>query len=252
MNRCTPFAFTIIFSWALLFNSATQAQSVSVDSLLVRALATDQLLPMLIDSAIKYSPEVRRIGSTEDYAAANLRINKNIIYSAVSMVSSYNYGTNISALTNPGSTVGGNNFTTSQNSFYNVGIGLQLPVTHLINRKSIIKAGQSQVSMATAEKDQAALIIRQEVIRLYQDFKLSQKLVTISSRNKQGAQINNSMAEKDFLNGQISIDQVSRVLDIYNKSTIEFETNVNRFQMMYMQLEAYTNTNLSTLIMQVK
>ncbi len=252
MNRRTSFAFTIIIAWSLLINCATQAQSVSADSLLVRVLATDRLLPMLIDSAIKYSPEVQRIGSNQDYAAANLRISKNIIYSAVSMVSSYNYGTNISAVSNQSGTTGGNNFTTAQNSFYNVGVGLQLPITHLMNRKSIIKAGQSQVNMAIAEKDKAALFIKQEVIRLYQDFKLSQKLVVISSKNKQSAQINNTMAEKDFLNGQITVDQVSRVLDIYNKSIIEFETNVNRFQLMYMQLEAYTSTNLSTLIMQVK
>lgn len=252
MNRCTSFAFTIIIAWSLLINCAAKAQSVSADSLLVRVLATDRLLPMLIDSAIKYSPEVQRIGSNQDYAAANLRISKNIIYSAVSMVSSYNYGTNISAVNNQSGTVGGNNFTTAQNSFYNVGVGLQLPITHLMNRKSIIKAGQSQVNMAIAEKDKAALFIKQEVIRLYQDFKLSQKLVVISSKNKQSAQINNTMAEKDFLNGQITVDQVSRVLDIYNKSIIEFETNVNRFQLMYMQLEAYTGTNLSTLIMQVK
>ena len=252
MNRLAIIALTWLISGVLFTNISAKAQSPSADSLLVRALATDQLLPMLIDSAIKYSPEVRRIGSNEDYAAANLRISKNILYSAVSMVSSYNYGTNISAISNQGPITGGNNFTTAQNSFYNVGIGLQLPITHLINRKSIIKAGQSQIDMAIAEKDKAALFIRQEVIRLYQDFKLSLKLVTISSINKQSAQINNAMAEKDFLNGQIAVDQVSRVLDIYNKSTIEFETNVNRFQMMYMQLEAYTNTNLSTLIMQVK
>jgi len=252
MNRLAIIALTWLISGVLFTNISAKAQSPSADSLLVRALATDQLLPMLIDSAIKYSPEVRRIGSNEDYASANLRISKNILYSAVSMVSSYNYGTNISAISNQGPITGGNNFTTAQNSFYNVGIGLQLPITHLINRKSIIKAGQSQIDMAIAEKDKAALFIRQEVIRLYQDFKLSLKLVTISSINKQSAQINNAMAEKDFLNGQIAVDQVSRVLDIYNKSTIEFETNVNRFQMMYMQLEAYTNTNLSTLIMQVK
>jgi len=252
MIRCTPFAVTILISCSLLFSCVANAQSVLADSLLVKALTSDQLLPILIDSAIKYSPEVRRIGSNEDYAAANLRISKNIVYSAFSMVSSYNYGTNISAISNQSGTIGGNNFTTAQNSFYNVGVGIQLPITHLINRKSIIKAGQSQVNMAVAEKDKAALFIRQEVIRLYQDFKLSQKLVVISSKNKQSAQINNTMAEKDFLNGQITVDQVSRVLDIYNKSIIEFETNVNRFQLTYMQLEAYTGTNLSTLIMQVK
>lgn len=252
MNRLSSFASTILIISLVLNNFSLKAQSASADSLLIKVLATDELLPLLIDSAIKYSPEVRRIGSGEAYAVANLRINKKIIYSAVSLLSSYSYGTNISAINNPTGGAGGNNFTTAQTSFYNAGIGIQLPITHIINRKNIIKAGQSQVDMASAEKDKAALFIKQEVIRLYQDFKLSHKLVAISGNNKLAAQINNSMAERDFLNGQITVEQVSRVLDIYNKSIIEYETYINSFQTSYMQLEAYTGTNLSNLIIHIQ
>ena len=131
-------------------------------------------------------------------------------------------------------------------------MGLQLPLTSIINRKNIIKANREQLNSATAETENIALSVKQEVIRLYQDFKLSQKLVIISSKNKQAAQVNNNMAEKDFLNGQITVDKVSDVLESYNKSIIEFETYVARFQTSYMMLEAYTGTSLSSLIMQVK
>ena len=106
--------------------------------------------------------------------------------------------------------------------------------------------------MAEWEKNNTSLYIKQEVIRLYQDFKLSQKLVTISSKNKEASQINYVMAEKDFVQGQIPVSEISRLLDIANKSSQEFETNLNRFQTNYMQLEAYTNTNLLTLIKQVQ
>lgn len=252
MNRLTHLVFPLLFPLLILMKTPAKAQQASADSLLVKALATDELLPMLIDSAIKYSAELRRIGSSGDYAKANLEINKKAIYNAVSLLSSYNYGTNFSAVNNQASAGGGSNFTAAQTGYYNVGVGIQLPITHLLNRKNIIKAGQSLVNMTVAERDNAALLIKQDVIRLYQDFKLSHRLMAISGKNKQAAQVNNSMAEKDFLNAQLTVEQESRVMDIYNKSVIEYETNVNRFQTSYMQLEAYTGTNLSTLIMQIK
>ena len=250
MNRFTQFAFILVFPLFFLHTNHVQAQS--ADSLLAKALASDQLLPLLIDSALKYSPAIRRSKSNEGYTSANLEISKKAIFSAVSLQSAYGYGTNYSAINNQATPTVGNNLTTAQNSFYNVGVGLQLPLTSIINRKNIIKANREQVNSATAETENIALLVKQEVIRLYQDFKLSQKLVIISSKNKQAAQVNNNMAEKDFLNGQITVDKVSGVLESYNKSIIEFETYVAKFQTSYMMLEAYTGTSLSSLIMQVK
>ena len=232
-------------------NTKSSAQVPSTDSLLSKALQTDQLLPMLIDSAIKYSPVVRRMANSVNFADENLQMNKKNIYSSLSLISSYNYGTNYSAVNNAtGSSL--NNFTTSQTGFYNMGIGIQLPLTQILSRKNLIRSGVAQVNIATADKDNAELYVKQEVIRIYQEFKLSHKLVMIGSKNKESAQVNYAMAEKEFLNGQSSVDQEARVWDIYNKSIIEYETYLNRFQTAFMQLESYTGTSLSSLIKQVK
>ena len=230
---------------------SVKAQLPTADSLLIRAMETDELLPMLIDSAIKNSPFIRRMTNSVAYASENLEINKKNIFSSFSLNSSYNYGTNYSAINNSTGT-SLNNFTTSQNGFYNLGVGLQLPLTNIISRKNLVRAGEAQVKMASAEKDNAALYVKQEVIRLYQEFKLAVKLLVISGSNKQSAQINFMMAEKEFLKGQSSIEQETRVLDIYNKAVIDYETYINRFQTGYMQLESYTGTSFSTLIKKMK
>jgi hypothetical protein len=60
------------------------------------------------------------------------------------------------------------------------------------------------------------------------------------------------MAEKEFLGGQMTVEQISRVLDIFNKSKIEYETYLNKFQTSLMQLDAYTGVSFSTLLNQVK
>lgn len=252
MNGLKSIAYTVAIPLLFLLKSPAHAQVASVDSLLTKAFVTDELLPILIDSATRYSPELRRIRYSEAYANANLQISKKAIYNAVSLVSSYNYGTNYSAVNNPNVITGANNFTSAQTGYYNLGIVVQVPLTSILNRKNSIKAGQSLVNMAASEQEDVALFVKGEVIKLYQDFKLSHKLMVISGKNRQAAQVNNAMAEKDFVNGQLTVEPLSRIMDIYHKSLLEFETYAGKFQLSYMQLESYTGTNLSTLIKQVK
>ena len=122
-----------------------------------------------------------------------------------------------------------NRFSTNQSGFYNIGVGLQLSLVNMINRKHLIKQTQSQIDIVLNEKEGAALFVKQRVIEYYQELKLAHKLVLLSSNIKQSAQLNYKMAERDFLQGQISVDQNSRVLDIVNKSKIEYETVSDQF-----------------------
>ncbi|MFZ4056696.1 MAG: TolC family protein [Ferruginibacter sp.] len=240
---------TVFFLLFLLISVVSNAQNNATNDPLEKLLASDVLLNPLIDSAIKNSPEIRRVAGSEAFATANMQISKKAIFSAVSLLSSYNYGTNFTSVANQ---TGNNNLTTAQTGFYNLGVGIQLPLSQLLNRKNLIKAGQSQIEMANAEKSGVALMVKQEVIRLYQAFKLAHHLMSINNNNKQASKVNYTLAEKEFLNGQLTVDQLSRVQELYNKSVIEFETSVNTFQTTYMQLEAYTGIKLSPLINQFK
>jgi outer membrane protein TolC len=239
---------TTLFLFVNIFSA--KAQLAPLDSLLVRALTTDELLPMLIDSAIKFSPEVSRLNNTIIYNEDNLKMSKKNIYNILSLNSSYNYGTNFSAVNNP--SAGGATFTKAQTGYYLAGISFQLPLAEILNRKSSVHSAKALVNAAKDDKQKAALSIKQEVITLYQDLKLNQKLTIVSGKAKESAQINYSIAEKDFIQGQTSVEQIARIQDILTKALEEFETYYNRFQTSYMQLEAYTGTNLSTLIKQVK
>ncbi len=232
----------------LLQSLHVKAQAPEFDSLLTKAFETDELLPFLMDSALKYAPSIKRLQSNIEGLKENLSISKNLILSGVNANSSYNYGTNYSAV----SSQNGASLTNSQSGFYNVGIGIQLPLNQFLNRKHILKAGQSQVEMAKSEKDIAAFDVKQAVIILYHQFKLAHKLVAVSSKNNRSAQINYAMMEKDFIQGQVTVTQLAAVTEIANKSVVEFETAVNNFQSVYMQLEMLTNTSLLTLIRMVK
>lgn len=247
-NKKYKFIF-IIWIISTLIPKISNCQKISTDSLLSKALANDQLLPQLITAAQKFSPEVKRLSSGIDFATANRNISKNAIFDRLSFLASYHYGTNYSAVNEANSL---NRFTTIQTGFYNLGVGLQLPFSQILNRKHVAKTTQTQIEMATYEKETANLYIKQRVIEYYQDIKLSHKLMLISSNNRQAAQVNYKMAERDFLQGQITVEQNARLLDIYNKSRIEFETYLNKFQTSLMELDAYTGISFSTLLIQVK
>lgn len=244
------YSIVIVIWMALeLLPFTSVCQKISTDSLLSRAFANDQLLPILINSAQKFSPEMKRFSNGIELATANQKIAKNIIFSGISFLSSYQYGTNYSAVNEANNP---NRFSTNQTGFYNIGAGFQLPIINIINRKHLINQTQSQIDIALNEKESAALFVKQRVIEYYQDLKLTHKLLLISNNIKQSAQLNYKMAERDFLQGQITVDQNSRVLDILNKSKIEYETYLNKFQTSLMQLDAYTGVSFSTLLNQIK
>ncbi len=251
MNLNKKYGRSIVISLVTLgvFSTSTYCQKISTDSLLSRAFTNDQLLPILITSAQKFSPDMKRFSNGIELAVANQKIAKNIIFNGISFLSSYQYGTNYSAINEANNP---NRFSTNQTGLYNIGAGFQLPIVNIINRKHLIKQTQSQIDIALNEKESAALFVKQRVIEYYQDLKLTHKLLLISNNIKQSAQLNYKMAERDFLQGQITVDQNSRVLDILNKSKIEYETYLNKFQTSLMQLDAYTGVSFSSLLNQIK
>jgi hypothetical protein len=75
-------------------------------------------------------------------------------------------------------------------------VGVQLPLSMLVNRKNVTRIQKTMLDVAVAEKDNSELQIKQDVITLYQEFKLEQKLLVIGSKNKQSAEVNSTIAQK--------------------------------------------------------
>ena len=216
---------------------------VPADSLFTHLLSTDKLLPALLDSAVKHNGKVNGVDESIGLAKENLAIEKKNVYSAFSLFSSYNYGNNANVIK-------GNitNVNLTQSNYYNAGIYLQLPLSYLISRKNSIKAGEHQVKMAEYEKEDAAQYIKDAVIQEYQEMKLAAHLVQVASEGKQAAYVNFQMSQKQFIQHDIPLTELSRIQDIYTKAAIEFEMDVNRFQTAYLKLENFTGVKLSNLI----
>ncbi len=229
-----------------------QAQEKSLNLLIENAFNGDLLLDALIDSAQAISPEVNRIRSSRDFVSSNAAIARNSIFSSLSLRSSYMYGTNYAAVNSSQIEDQGSLITNTQTGFYNIGVGLQLPLNQVINRKHTIKAGISQIKMAESEIEKTKLLVKQQVIEYYMELKLYYKLMQNSSLNKNSAEINYTMAEKEFLNGQLTLDQISRIQEISIKAQSDYETNLNRFQQSLLQLKALTGVDFYELLNTIK
>ena len=84
------------------------------------------------------------------------------------------------------------------------------------------------------------------------ELKLYYKLMQNSSLNKNSAEINYTMAEKEFLNGQLTLDQISRIQEISIKAQSDYETNLNRYQQSLLQLKAITGVDFYELLNTLK
>lgn len=230
------------------------AQIMPTDSALLKIFESDVLLPQLIDSALKSSGEIKRIDNSILVWKETTQINKKNILSGISLLSSYNYGT-AGDLTTGKDNTGTNPYTafrTNKGDRYNIGVNVQMPLSFILGRKNLIRVSDLQSKMAEGERDNALLYVKSEVIRLYQEMKLAEKLVLLSGKGKQTSYVNYSLSQKSFVQGNSDLDQLSRLHDIYSKASAEFETNVNRFQTSYLQLQEFAGIRLSNLIIKAK
>ena len=112
---------------------------------------------------------------------------------------------------------------------YSVGFYVNLTVFNVINRKN-------QIGLARLEVDEAKDMvqfqedeIRQDVIKLYQDLLLKQKILRIQSKNLGDGKVNMQMIEKEFRNGVVPVAEYVRITSITADVEIEYEKAKSEF-----------------------
>lgn len=232
----------------------TQAQDLPSDSALARILKSDVLLPLLVDSAVKNSPEIKRSKNNIQLYEQNLQIASKSILNFITLGSSYGYGTsgNLALEKDPSGTGQLSNFSSTKTSRYYMGVGVQVPVGTFLSRKNQRRTAELQIDMAETEQQRTEKAIKQEVIKLYQEFKLSHSILLTTGKMKQTAYINLSVAQKDFTGGQLSVEQMSKYQNDYNQTIMSFDTQLNKFQTSLLMLEASTGVQLVKLISSIR
>lgn len=245
---------TVLLFFLLSIRFVVGAQSLPSDSTLSRIFDSNVLLPLLTDSAIKNSAEISRMGKNVALFEQNLQSLKKSLLNNIMFNSSYGYG-NVGSLAYVKDPTGINQLT-NDNSLkttrYNIGVSLQLPLGNFLTRKNATRSMELQIGMAENEKENAVIYIKQQVIKMYQQLKLSYSLMLTTGKIYQSAKVSIGMAQKNFVDGQVSVEQYSKMQTEFNQSSMEYETKKNAFQTDFLMLEIYTGVELTKLISRLK
>jgi outer membrane protein TolC len=123
---------------------------------------------------------------------------------------------------------------------YGAGLSVRFPIFDLINRKNQINLAKYEVAgakdMLQSQEDE----IRQEVIKMYHDIILKQKILKINSKALGDNKVNMEMVEKEFRNGVVPISEYVRYTTITAEAEVAFESVMSEFIIAKKLLEDMT------------
>ena len=127
--------------------------------------------------------------------------------------------------------------TATATSFFQVGVQFKLDLYTIFDRKNLIEKERYEVEFAKNQQEENYQTIKEAIIQQYYSIKLTRNLLSIYASSKQSAYINMQMAEKQFLDGEIDIADVTRVSNSLASASVQFEKTKSQYLLAYEMLE---------------
>jgi len=233
------YSILVLFLSFLTFQFPGFAQEVKEFDLMKDNI--ESLLPPLetiIDSAIARNPNVKFKDLQVDISKFKLKADKSDWTRNLGLQSDIRYGTFDNYSTNLAQGQSPSLLST-RNTQLNYGVGgfIRLPVYDVINRRNQNRMSRAEIEQAKSSSLAQRSELRQLVIKQYNELIIKHRLLKIKSKYIETAKINMEMAEKQFLNGVISIAEYSSISEGVARSEAEFESAKMDFRTAYMILE---------------
>ena len=132
---------------------------------------------------------------------------------------------------------GGSTINSQVQTRFGTGVYFRLPLYDAINRKNEVRIAEIELDEAKFVKEQKILELRQLVIAQYNTVVLKERLLRILSNNEQSTSLQVKMIEKQFTNGNATIEELARLTEIYNNSIINNETAKVELTVAYLILQ---------------
>ncbi len=195
-------------------------------------------LETIIDSAIARNPYVKFRDLQVTVNKQKLKSNRLEWTRDVGLQTDVRYGTFDNFASN---VVEGQNpaLTSTRNTQTNYGVGayIRIPFYDFLSRKSQITSAKAEIAQAQSYSLVQRNELRQLVIKQYNEVIVKHRLLKIKSRYAETARINLAMAEKQFLNGVITVAEYSSTTEIVSRSETDFESSKMEFRTAFMILE---------------
>ncbi len=127
---------------------------------------------------------------------------------------------------------------------YSYGPSISLSLYEIMSHSNQMKVYKGETKAAGYKRDEAILELHKYIRLVYNSIILQQTLLKIKSEALNTSYVHLKLAEKEFNESVITLSELSRVNEIYTKSEIEYEMNVNDLKNAYMELQQVVGITL--------
>lgn len=128
---------------------------------------------------------------------------------------------------------------------YYAGLTVKVPVSALFNHGNQVKIAHYNVNKAEGEAKKAGDQVALLVIELYYTTLSNYKTMVISQSQLQSSRIEMEKAEKDFMDGRLTLNSYSVIVRNYYKQEADFEKSKGEFIQVLNKLEWITGLKIT-------
>ncbi|MEL7268102.1 MAG: TolC family protein [Bacteroidota bacterium] len=228
----------------LIFFFAQLVSAQSITAFIEKGLEENDIskklppLDTLIQMAKDFSPFIKVTISEQQYRDGVVSAEQRAWLEYINLEAGYNYGIfdNLSNQQIAGDPQSQTLFSTEQ-SRYNVGVSIRLPLSAIINRRARILSAKGEAEKARFETRVAEVELEQKVQYLYNTVLKNHRMYYVSNSIVDSYRVQSLRAEKDFSSGIINVTEYTRLQQMLNQATMNFELHRSEFIASVMALE---------------
>lgn len=204
-------------------------------------------LAVLLENS-KSNPQILSLAKSQEIAQAEVAKQKRHIFSYVRGHASYGYG-KTDMWGNNSSNMSSNmiyQFQGSEQSYWNVGVNLSVPLEDIIDLKASVRRKKLEVDAARLQKDIAYDQLKLQIVSLY--VKITNDMVTLKTASENAAiyQGAGQLTQEQFHNGEMSIAAFAETKQRENLAVNTYQAMQTQIITDIVTLEILTHTPIIT------
>jgi outer membrane protein TolC len=229
-----------------LFSGSVLGQAKS-DSVLVLTDLETQLpdLEEIVSIAVQRSPYIKVEDANVKARGQAIHIVKKDWQKDIQAFGNYAYGDQKFAIS-----YGDYDRQTNFLNGYRVGVNVSIPLFDITARHNRIKLSKAELEMARGNRERVEQELKRQIAAEYNNLLAAQKLLKIRSEGLQSAQLVYQMAEKQFKEGTIYLEDYSSVSNMLFMAESNYEIARKDYNTVYKQFEYLIGVSISSLIKQ--
>ena len=203
-------------------------------------------LAVLFENA-KATPQVMSLQKAQEIAEAEVAKQKRHIFSYINGHASYGYGkTDMWGQGQTGYSIVLKQFQGSEQSYWNVGVSLAVPLEDILDLTASVRRKKLQVDQAIYKKDMAYDQLKLQIATLFT--KITNNLISLKTASENAAMYQGAGALnlEDFHNGNMSIEAFAKTKDWENGAVSSYQSLQTSIITDILTLEILTHTPILT------